>query len=429
MKQHLPPLVLEDERFLQPADPGQRTEPLRQALRELSRRLQEGKNGGDCAFFGLPFLRSELEKVHFWSRRIRERARQLVVLGIGGSSLGGRMLVSALGRDGLPVHFFDNVDPETLTPLNLMDWRESFLLVISKSGNTAETLGQFLAALADMEAHMPDGLSERVAVITENPDSALGRIAAALEIPIIPHPPVGGRFSVLSVVGLLPAAVAGVAVDTLVQGAAHMAETCLLDDPADNPALRMGLAQFLMASQGRSVAVQMSYADRLRPLADWYVQLCGESLGKRNARQERHGLTPLSAHGVTDQHSLLQLFLDGPLDKQFTFFYDPALERQGRRIPERFRELEAVRPLAGHTLGELFAAEFHGTRNSMLEAGLPVRTFHLPSGDARALGALILLLEVEMVVLSTLMEINPFDQPAVEYSKVLARNMLLAPSP
>jgi glucose-6-phosphate isomerase len=208
-----------------------------------------------------------------------------------------------------------------------------------------------------------------------------------------------------------------------------MAERCTEKSMELNPAFFQGAAQFLHAQRGRSVCVQMAYADRLRAATHWYRQLWGESLGKRDAQGRAQGLTPVEANGVTDQHSQLQLYLDGPDDKQFTFLVDPALRTQGARIPDRFRAIPAIAALVGHATGELFLAEFDATRETLTRHGRPNRTLGLAPDNAVALGELIMLLEMETVVVAELLGVNPFDQPAVEEGKILAREYLTKSSP
>jgi glucose-6-phosphate isomerase len=297
--------------------------------------------------------------------------------------------------------------------------------VISKSGNTAETLSQFLAVLPRMERYLgEDGVREHTIVVTENPDGALYKIAEQLGIKPIAHPSVGGRFSVLSVVGLLPAYISGVDVSGVLEGARAMAQRCLQEDMLENPAFFNGAAQYLHAEKGRTISVMMPYADNLRLVVNWFRQLWAESLGKIDGEGRHRGMSPVETHGVTDQHSQLQLMLDGPDDKQVTFITNPGIRHQGRRIPMRFQELDAVAPLAGHTLGELFISELKATRETLSRRGRPNRTLSLHDRDAYAIGELIMLLEMETVVVAELMGIDAFDQPAVEESKVLTRKYL-----
>jgi glucose-6-phosphate isomerase len=359
--------------------------PRLDALRE---RLQRWRAGADPSFLGLPFI--DAEPLLQRGRELARKLRRTIVLGIGGSSLGGEMLTRVLGRDGAHnVSFYDNLDPTTLFDPKAVDWNETLLLVVSKSGNTVETLGQFLAALPELELRLGAKMKQHVIAITENRDGALAKLATQLGIEIIAHPPVGGRFSVLSVVGLLPAAIAGVDVTQLLAGARAMAERVSDPDMQRNPALLQGAAQYLHAQRGRHLSAQLVYADRLAPVTRWYAQLWAESLGKRDAAGKHQGLTPLAARGVTDQHSQLQLYLDGPDDKQFTFIADPTLKHQGPLVSERARSIEAIKPLAGHTLGEMFYAEFEATRATLTRRGRPNRTFSLTS-NPYALGELII---------------------------------------
>ena len=323
-----------------------------------------------------------------------------------------------------PIRFFDNIDPSTLSELDAFDWPTTALIVISKSGETAETLAQFLSLLPRLEEKLGTRLREHVTVITENPAGGLWQLATALGLQVVPHPPVGGRFSVLSVVGLLPAAIAGVDIASLLCGARSMAEQCLENSIDANPAFFQAAAQYLHAQNGRRLCVFMPYVDRLRPLGLWYRQLLAESLGKRDRDGQTQGLTPVVAMGVTDQHSQLQLYLDGPDDKQFTLLSDPGLQQQGARIPQRFGHLPAVQPLLGHSTGELLHAEYRATRETLTRHARPHRAFALDTRDPAALGALIMLLELETVVIAEFLQVDPFDQPAVEEGKRLAREYL-----
>lgn len=392
-------------------------------LAALRDRLEAWRRGESPSYFGLPFAGEEPAL----ARRARELAGRFarsIVFGIGGSSLGGEMLVRILGGRRHTVTFYDNVDPSTLAELERVDWRETLLIVISKSGTTAETLAQFLTVLPALETSLgANKLRQHVLAITESPDGDLARIAATLGCEVLRHPPVGGRYSVLSVVGLLPAALAGVDIEALLAGARDMASRCLDPKLESNPALFQAATQYLHAERGRSLCVQLSYADRLRPITRWYRQLLAESVGKIDASGRARGLTPIDAHGTTDQHSQLQLYLEGPDDKQFTLLYDPALVTQGVRVDERFAALPAVAPLAGHTTGELFHAEFRATRETLTRRKRPNRTLTLGS-DAHALGELIILLETETVALAELLGVDAFDQPAVEEGKQLTREYL-----
>lgn len=392
-------------------------------LDSLRSRLQQWRRGEPPSFWYLPFC-DDTGFITTLARRYRDSFARTIVFGIGGSSLGGETLVRCLGDKTHPIRFFDNIDPTTLSDLEMVEWETTALIVISKSGETAETLAQFLGLLPTLESRLGAALTKHVSVITENPAGALAQVAKALGIEIISHPPVGGRFSVLSVVGLLPAAIAGVDITALLAGARYIADQCSAARIEDNPAFFQATAQYLHARHGRRICVFMPYADRLRPLGLWYRQLWAESLGKHDSTGTPQGLTPALAMGVTDQHSQLQLYLGGPDDKQFTLLADPAFKQLGARIPDRFGELPAVKPLVGHTVGELLLAEYRATRETLTRHARPNRAITLNTRDPAALGALILQLELETVVVAELLNIDPFDQPAVEEGKRLARDYL-----
>ncbi|NOX92692.1 MAG: hypothetical protein GXP18_09675 [Gammaproteobacteria bacterium] len=392
----------------------------------LRKKISQWQSGDDVNFLNLPD-KTNLDTIEQIGRKCSRMFKHTIVFGIGGSSLGAEMLSSTLGHRAPRnrVKFYDNIDPRTLSEIDDVQWADTLCMVVSKSGNTAETLGQFLTVLPRMERYLGEvGLREHVIIITENPDGALYKIAQQLGIEPIAHPAVGGRFSVLSVVGLLPAYISGVDVSGVLEGARAMAKRCMNDDILENPAFHNGAAQYLHTEKGRTISIFMPYADNLRLVVNWYRQLWAESLGKIDAEGRHRGMTPLENHGVTDQHSQLQLMLDGPDDKVVTFIANPGVRHEGRRIPMRFQELPAVAPLAGHTLGELFISELKATRETLSRRGRPNRTFGLYDRDAYAIGELIMLLEMETVVVAELMGIDPFDQPAVEESKVLTREYL-----
>jgi len=401
-------------------------EALSDKLDPLRKKIQDWTNSDHPTFLNLPH-KSNLKAIKARGQSIAGQFSRTIVFGIGGSSLGGEMLVRTLG-DTQPknsVSFYDNVDPSTMVSLENVDWHETLLLVISKSGNTAEVLSQFLTTLPIMEHELGyEQASKHTLFITENKEGALYKLSEELSIEVIEHPPVGGRFSVLSVVGLLPAYIGGVDIAGVMEGARAMAARCAEDDILTNPAFYNGAAQYLHAERKRTISVVMPYADNLRFVVNWFRQLWAESLGKIDANGNHKGLTPTEAHGVTDQHSQLQLLLEGPDDKLVTFITDPGFRFRGRRVPLRFKDIPAISPLAGHTIGELFMSELKATRTTLSRRGRPNRTLALLERDAYALGELIILMEMETVVVATLMGVDPFDQPAVEESKVLTREYL-----
>jgi len=405
---------------------AQDIEALSPKLDSLRATIKEWIDCPEPTFLNLPYS-NDIKAIKRRGQKIARDFNRTVVFGIGGSSLGGEMLVRTLGAANPKnsVNFYDNVDPSTLTELEKVKWSETLLMVVSKSGNTAETLSQFLTMLPVMEHELGyDKVADHTLFITENLDGALFKLSEELGIEVIEHPPVGGRFSVLSVVGLLPAYVGGVDIAGVMEGARSMIKQCSETDMLKNPAFHNGAAQYLHSKRNRTISVVMPYADNLRFVVNWFRQLWAESLGKIDKDGNHQGLTPTEAHGVTDQHSQLQLLLEGPDDKLVTFITDPGFRFQGRRVPMRFKDIPAITPLAGHTIGELFLSELKATRTTLSRRGRPNRTLALLGRDAYALGELIILLEMETVVVAELMGIDPFDQPAVEESKVLTREYL-----
>ncbi len=405
---------------------NQEIEALSPRLDNLRSKIEGWYNQSTPHFLNLPRT-VQLEEIKLRGQEFARNFKHTVIFGIGGSSLGGEMLIRTLGHHNPrnKVKFYDNVDPSTLRELNDVDWRETLLLIISKSGNTAETLSQFLAVLPRMERWLgEENVRNHTLVITENKEGALYELAQRLSISVVEHPPVGGRFSVLSVVGLLPAYISGVDIDGLLEGARAMAKRCTEGDILKNPAFYNGASHYLHAQKGRSITLMMPYSDNMRLIVNWFRQLWAESLGKVDPNGKCVGFTPMEAHGVTDQHSVLQLLLDGPDDKLVTFLTDPSQRYEGQRVPMRFQDIPAIAPLAGHTIGELFMSEMKATRTSLANRQRPNRTIALLDRDAYALGELIILLEMETVVVGELLGIDPFDQPAVEESKILTRQYL-----
>ena len=341
------------------------------------------------------------------------------ILGIGGSSLGGQALKD-LARAGRPdVHFFDNPDPVTYErALAATDLKTTRFVAISKSGGTPETLAQVLiAAEALKSAGGAKYLAQHFAAITEPRDSALRKFASSIGCPVLDHPTgIGGRYSVLTVVGLLPALLMGLDVEALRAGARAVLERAR--SPGSPPAL--GAAQhFALAKAGQlNETVLWCYSDRLKTFGPWWRQLWAESLGK-----DGKGTTPVAVLGPVDQHSQLQLFLDGPGGALFTLV-DCETQGQGPLMPAEEANRLGLSYLAGRRLGDLIAAEARATAESLARRGRPVRRITVPTLDETALGALFMQFMLETILMGKLMGVDPFDQPAVEEGKVLARKYL-----
>jgi glucose-6-phosphate isomerase len=361
----------------------------------------------------LPTRSDDLQPVLARAAHIRATAQRLIVLGTGGSSLGGQTLCS-LSEDGFPVHFIDNVDPHTMQRY-LKDelLRDAHLLLISKSGGTLETLTQGLLFLEKAaKLHGTQQLTDIATVITMPGARPLRALADHYALPVIDHDPdVGGRFSVLSPVGLLPAAVAGLDVAAIRRGAAK-AMRQLQEDP--QTALEAACWQAaLMPSH--PVSVMMPYCDRLRFFSAWYKQNWAESLGKGGK-----GSTPCDALGAVDQHSQLQLWLDGPKDKHFTVI--TADHPQGLPVPKPC--FDGYDYLAGKELAEVLDALQGGTIETLKRHDLPLRVITLENVEEETAGELMMQFMIETIAAALLIEVNAFDQPAVEESKVIARETL-----
>ncbi len=391
------------------------------------------RRGKDVGFYDAPFKEELAKSILAEVTRLRSLADDLLVLGIGGSSLGGQALTAALASTsvrGVRVHFVDNIDPDTLSVLlEHLDPARSAVAVVTKSGNTVETLAQLLIVRRWFRASLGQGESRSRMTFVTDPDKGFLRDLArsegirAFDIP----PDVGGRYSVLTPVGLLPAAFLGIDIGRVLAGAAQMVERVVSDEVLANPACLFAAgATLAQRDLGRKILVMMPYSDALRVMSYWFVQLWAESLGKRNDRYGKEvyaGQTPIAALGATDQHAQLQLFLEGPRDKVVTMV---SVERWRHQlpIPDEVAEREEVAYLHGRDLGELFAAERRATRAALLDAGVPVLDISLPCVDEESLGGLLMLLEAGCAAAGILTGVNPFNQPGIEAGKRMTMGLL-----
>ena len=392
---------------------------------------------------GLPLLRlpethDDLAPIRQAGRRLAENATDIVFLGTGGSSLGGQTLVQLAGhavpgigslRTPPRLHFMDNLDPDTFTTLLAkLPHQTTRFVAISKSGGTAETLMQTIAALSavkaeGLETRIPDiflGLTEPAKPGKRN---GLRDLLGKYRVPILDHHTgIGGRFSALSNVGLLPAAMLGLDIAAVREGAGlALAPVLAKKKAAEVPAaLGAALAVALAESKGKSISVLMAYADRLERFTRWYVQLWAESLGKNGK-----GTTPVAALGPVDQHSQVQLYLGGPRDKLFTVITVAGAGR-GPRMDGELAKLAGEPGFAGKTIGDLVAAEGRATAETLAKNGCPVRTLQLAKLDEESLGELLMHFMLETIIAAHLMGVDAFDQPAVEEGKVLAKKYLMS---
>jgi len=400
--------------------------------------LREDYASGTLPLLRVPEWRDDIDAARAALAALTKDARTLVFFGTGGSSLGGQTLAQ-LGGWGIPgddgnggqrerprTRFYDNLDPRTLErALASMDLATTRFVVVSKSGNTPETLVQLIAAIeavraAGLGSRVPDlflGLTEPGSAAT----NGLRDLCEALSIPTLPHDPnIGGRFSGLTNVGLLPALARNLDVEALRDGAGSVVKA-LLDArapqyfaPAVGAAVGIGLAE----ERGVKVSVMLPYSDRLSRFAAWYVQLWGESLGKNG-----EGTTPVAALGPVDQHSQLQLYLDGA-PQHFITVVRENCAGSGPSVAPDLAKIARAEYLSGHTAGDLVAAQQKAIPEALLAAGRPMRTIDLERLDERALGALLMHFMLETVLAGHLLGVDPFDQPAVESGKVITRRYL-----
>ncbi len=361
----------------------------------------------------------------------RESFDEVLVLGMGGSSLGGQTLATLSDprrSSGPRLRFLANVDPHSFeTLLEGSDLARLGLIVISKSGGTAETMAQFLVLLQRLrEAQGDTDLARRITVISDPGDNPLRRIAARFGLPCLDHEAaVGGRFSVLTNVGLLPTMIAGLDAAAVRAGAEEaLGRSLSAAQPADSPAaLGAAISVGLLNERHIAQSVLMPYADRLASLSQWYRQLWAESLGK-----DGKGTTPIDALGTVDQHSQLQLYLAGPRDKMFTLVR-LATEGEGPAVDPALVADSPLAYLGGRRLGDLMAAMARATADTLANNGRPVRVFALDRLDEAVLGGLFAHFMLETLITADLLGVDPFGQPAVEEGKVLARRYLAETAP
>jgi glucose-6-phosphate isomerase len=392
---------------------------------------------------GLPLLNlagmtSDLPELRDTARAFADRATDIVLLGTGGSSLGGQTLAQLAGhmvpgvgalRPGPRLHFMDNLDPDSFASLlKHLPLPTSRFVSISKSGGTGETLMQTIAVLsalheANLGPRIPDiflGLTEPAKAGKKN---GLRDLLGQYKVPMLEHHTgVGGRFSVLTNVGLLPAAMLGLDVVAVREGAALALKPVLEKKKAKDVPAAVGaaLSVALSETKNKGISAVMAYADRLERFTRWYVQLWAESLGK-----DGKGTTPIGALGPVDQHSQLQLFIAGPRDKLFTVI---TTDRAGKgpRMDKALSEVAGEAGFAGKAIGDLVGAQGRATAETLAKNGCPVRTIHLPEIDEESMGELLMHFMLETIIAAHLIGVDAFDQPAVEEGKVLAKKYLTA---
>jgi glucose-6-phosphate isomerase len=405
--------------------------------------VRQRRAAGEYGFYKLIDQDATVRQIKAFAEGLGQAHDHVLVLGIGGSALGTKALLNALrrpgwnewddeGRDFFPrLSILENVDPTSVAAaLDRIDPRRVLVNVISKSGGTAETMAQYLVVRRWLEEALGAAASRHFVFTTDPDRGALRELAHRDRIATLDVPPdVGGRFSVLSPVGLLPAALVGIDIEELLAGAQRVVKQSDADELLQNPAaLYAGLHWAADTDLGARVHVLMPYTDRLREFAEWYRQLWAESLGKRVDRggnTVHAGPTPVGAVGATDQHSQVQLFMEGPFDKVITFAVvgDLGLDLTIPGPAEGGADGSALPPdlayLPGHSLGELLRAEYEATSTALAQMGRMSCTLVLPDLTAATIGETIMFFQLATGYAGAWYGIDPFDQPGVELGKRL----------
>ena len=392
-----------------------------------------GRGKGMMEWTELPYNQAEIVKdINETAKHIRKNFDNFVVLGIGGSALGPIAVFQALchlrhnelpkkERKAPKLYVEDNVDPERMASLlHVLDLEKTVFNVVTKSGATSETMSQYLIIIDILKAKFGDKAKDHMIATTSANKGNLIKLAKAEGFKTFYIPDgVGGRFSELCPVGLLPAAVLGIDIKAMLKGAAFMDKLCKSKDFRKNPALCSALLQYLSMKKGKNISVMMPYADSLKYIADWYCQLWGESLGKavdKDGNTVYAGQTPVKALGVTDQHSQIQLYREGPFDKVITFI---AVEnfRAEVEISEGCKDFPDVSFLCKHTLSELINTERKATEYALTTAHRSNFTITLPEVNAFTIGELLYYFELETAYTGAMLNIDTFNQPGVEGGK------------
>ncbi len=401
--------------------------------------LQNERKGNKLPFMDLPYQDDLVDEIEKTTDEIAQGFENFVVLGIGGSALGNTALHNALNhpyynmldrraRNGRPKIFvMDNVDPDKFSGfLDAVDPKTTMFNVITKSGTTVETMSQFLIMSNILKDRIGKDYYEHFIFTTDEKKGLLRDITdrEGFKSFIIPDG-VGGRYSVLTPVGLISASVSGINVKELLSGASSMDERCQFDDINDNPALMNALLQYISyKKKGKNISIMMAYSNALSGVADWFCQLWSESLGKKDSISREVvncGSTPVKAIGVTDQHSQLQLYMEGPFDKVITFLH---VKKFNTSVTIPKGVVDKLEYLGGHTLNDLMDAEILGTQLALTENKRPNCTITLPEISESTIGQLLYMFEVQTAIVGKMYGIDPFDQPGVEAGKINAYALL-----
>ncbi|MDH5679218.1 MAG: glucose-6-phosphate isomerase [Nitrospinota bacterium] len=402
--------------------------------------LVRRRASGDKPFYDLPYKKEEAKKLKRAANALAKSFQNFVVLGIGGSALGTTAMKTALAhpmhnslsakkRNGARLYVADNIDPDEFSALlETLSLKDTVFNVVSKSGSTAETMSQFMIVYDLLKARMGKDWKKHVIATTDPKSGILRDIADKYRLKTFEVPlGVGGRFTALTPVCMLPAAAAGLDIVAMLDGAAAMDARCKSAALKENPAYLFAAIHYLMdTSKGKKMTVMMPYSHRLKDVADWFRQLWAESLGKKqdfDGNPIYAGQTPIKALGATDQHSQVQLYVEGPHDKLVCFLETEKFE-SNIAIPPVFGDVPSLAYLGGATMNQLLAVEKDGTEYALTQNQRPNMTIRLPRVDAHSLGQLFYMLEVATAFAGGLYRVDAFDQPGVEFGKKYAYAMM-----
>lgn len=391
------------------------------------------RGSGMMGWSELPYNQNDVvDDIVETAKSVRKNFKYFVVLGIGGSALGPIAVFQALKhlryndlkdrkRGGPKFYVEDNVDPERMSALlDVIEPEKTMFNVITKSGSTSETMSQYLIIWNMLKNLFGDKAKDHMIATTSHDSGNLIKIAKTegLKTFYIPDG-VGGRFSELCPVGLFPAAVLGINIKSMLKGAAYMDKVCSSSDYRRNPAMAFAILQYIAFNKGKNVSVMMPYSDGLRYMADWYCQLWAESLGKavkKDGSAAFTGQTPVKSLGVTDQHSQVQLYTEGPFDKVVTFV---AVDdyRSEVVIPDGCKEFPNVNFLCGHTLNELISTEMKATEYALCRKSRLNNNIVLPEVNEFTIGEFIFMLELATAYIGEMFGIDTYNQPGVEEGK------------
>jgi len=410
---------------------------LKPKINDALEKLKASCGHEDGFFLDLPI--HPIDEEERLAKELRAEYENLVVIGIGGSALGTRAIYRGLRRpysdrfrdgrplgDALRLFFIENVDPiEIEDLLDSLDLERTVFNVVTKSGTTIETISAMLIVRQRLiDRFGQDGYRERMICTTGPENNALRNLAEEEGLRTFEIPPgVGGRYSALSAVGTLPLLCAGVDVPALLNGARAGRDNALHQDLESNVAVLFAAIQASFIERGTGDVVFMAYIPQFADLGEWFVQLWAESLGKTRKDGTSVGPTPIPAIGARDQHSLLQLMMEGPLERNVVFVEDERMPSH-LQVPAAPPALAALKHLGERALSETLHAEQRGVEAALREAGRPSSTLRLHGVNEETIGAFVIVLEMATALTGLLLDINPFDQPGVELGKRYAHGIL-----